>query len=736
MYPSPSKLSLVLCALVFHACLTPCLTQAQDLSIAREWNEQLLQSIREDDARPTVHARNLFHMSAMMYDLWCVFHPVGTEEPYLLGKTLYGFEAAFEGFTPTGDHEAALQEAISYACYRLIAHRFNQAVRRNDILNRVNAYMTSHGYDISFQGRDYSTGNAAALGNHISALYIDYGRQDGANEPGYLNENYEPVNEPLAPQVPGIVTDDMDPNRWQPLKFENVRFVGQSGVISEEIVPSFISAEWGLVNPFALKRTDLSVKERDGREWWVYHDPGPPPFLSYKGKSDTDEYYKWGFSLVASWSSHLTTSDNVMWDISPASIGNVGDYPETWQEYEDFYDYMEGGDNSQGWPINPHTGEPYPAQRVPRGDYTRVLAEFWADGPESETPPGHWYFILNYVNDNPLLEKRIRGEGPVLSNLEWDIKSYFLLGGALHDAAVSAWGIKGYYDYIRPISAIRWMATYGQNTNLLRAAYHKHGLPLVADRIDVIDGSDDFSRSENGPIKLYAWRGHNFLTSAQGIGGVNWMPASEWWPYQRPNFVTPPFAGYVSGHSTFSSAAAETLTRLTGDPYFPGGVGEFRADRNSFLQFELGPSQDMILQWATYRDAADQCSLSRIWGGIHPPADDMPGRIIGKEVGEDAFAKAMEYFEGSVPDPEPAPEPTLQLYPNPWAQGELSIAAAYGQRIDAVSLWNAQGKLVAEFQVTEETGSIALAKPEVQSGLYILKIHSGYQVWLRKLVIP
>jgi len=55
---------------------------------------------------------------------------------------------------------------------------------------------------------------------------------------------------------------------------------------------------------------------------------------------------------------------------------------------------------------------------------------------------------------------------------------------------------------------------------------------------------------------------------------------------------------------------------------------------------------DMTLQWATYRDAADQCSLSRIWGGIHPPADDIPGRHIGEQVGQDAFALARAYFDG------------------------------------------------------------------------------------------
>ncbi len=88
-------------------------------------------------------------------------------------------------------------------------------------------------------------------------------------------------------------------------------------------------------------------------------------------------------------------------------------------------------------------GEPYEQQIVPRGDYTRVLAEFWADGSDSETPPGHWFVILNEVNDHPLLERRMEGLGSELDMLEWDAKVYFALGGAMHDAAITAWEIKG-----------------------------------------------------------------------------------------------------------------------------------------------------------------------------------------------------------------------------------------------------------------------------------------------------
>ncbi|MEZ4606084.1 MAG: hypothetical protein R2865_04575 [Deinococcales bacterium] len=86
------------------------------------------------------------------------------------------------------------------------------------------------------------------------------------------------------------------------------------------------------------------------------------------------------------------------------------------------------------------------------------------------------------------------------------------------------------------------------------------------------------------------------------------------------------------------------MTLLTGGEYFPGGLGEFKAPKNEFLVFEEGPSVDITLQWATYRDASDQTSLSRIWGGIHPPVDDIPGRIIGAKVGVEAFLKAERYF--------------------------------------------------------------------------------------------
>ena len=75
-------------------------------------------------------------------------------------------------------------------------------------------------------------------------------------------------------------------------------------------------------------------------------------------------------------------------------------------------------------------------------------------------------------------------------------------------------------------------------------------------------------------------------------------------------------------------------------------MSNFVAAKNEFLKFEEGPSESIILQWATYKDASDQCSLSRIWGGIHPPIDDIPGRLLGAKVGINAFVKANQLFLG------------------------------------------------------------------------------------------
>lgn len=611
-------------------------------SVSRSWNDVTLDAIRNDFARPTVHARNLFHISAATYDAWAAYSSVS--ETYLLGKQLGAFSCDLSAFTAPADIHPAREEAIAYAAYRLIVHRFAASPGAVNTINVADALMQQFGFNTADTSLAYEGGSPAALGNYIASCYIDFGLQDGSNEANdYANASYAPVNPAIEPDLPGN-PNILDLDRWQPVSL--ALFIDQAGnVIANE--PAFLSPEWGRVIPFALGGADKTTYQRDGFDYEVYFDPGSPP--SYTGATADD--YKWGFSLVAIWGSHLDYSDGVMIDISPASVGNNSQLPTTVSDYPQFYDYLNGGDTSQGYATNPVTGLAYTPQIVPRGDYARVLAEFWADGPESETPPGHWFVILNEVNDHPDLVKQFGGQGDELGPLEWDVKSYFALGSAMHDSAIAAWGIKGWYDYLRPVSAIRAMADRGQSTDPLAASYSIDGIPIVPGHIELVEIGDPLAGAADehlGKIKLYTWRGPDYINNpSTDEAGVGWVLAENWWPYQRPSFVTPPFAGYVSGHSTYSRAAAEVLTSLTGNAFFPGGMSSFGIAANDFLVFENGPSVDMTLQWATYRDASDQCSLSRIWGGIHPPADDIPGRIIGEQIAIDAFRLAESYFGGT-----------------------------------------------------------------------------------------
>jgi Putative metal-binding motif/Secretion system C-terminal sorting domain len=614
-------------------------------SIARIWNEILIESIRNDFARPPIHARNLWHSSIIMYDSWAVFEPEA--ETYFLGKTVGNYTCNFAGIPQPANVDFARIEVMSYAMFRLIQHRFQNAPGNNYnyILGLAGNQMFDLGFNPYYTSVIYQGGDYKALGNYLAQCIINYGLSDGSNElNNHANTAYLPVNPSMIIVNPGNPTM-IDPNRWQPLTL-NV-FIDQAGNVIPGATPPFQSPEWGQVIPFALKEEDKTVYERDEFDYVVYHDPGAPPHLDTSAVGGLSEEYKWGYELVSIWASHLDPDDPTLIDISPAGLGNVQSYPETIEGLRDFYNLEEGGDTGLGRDINPVTQMPYAPQMVKRADYARVLAEYWADGPTSETPPGHWFSILNYVSDN-LAEKRFNGQGPILSNLEFDVKGYFMLGGAMHDAAITAWGIKGWYDFTRPVTSIRYMARKGQSSDPGLPSYHPAGLHLIPGYIELVQMGDPLAGVNNehvGKIKLYTWKGPDYITNPDtDIAHVDWILAENWWPYQRPTFVTPPFAGYISGHSTYSRAGAEIMTALTGDSYFPGGMGEFVAEANDFLVFEEGPSETITMQWATYQDASDACSLSRIWGGIHPPCDDIPGRLIGMKISEDAFALSKTYF--------------------------------------------------------------------------------------------
>lgn len=594
-------------------------------SVARQWDEELLDAIRLDVPRPPIHARNLYHVSACMYDAWAAYDTRADQ--------VFANERAIP---PAGmTVEQARREAISYAAYRMIRHRYQFAFGAATTLARLEARMAALGYDTSVTT---TVGDSpAAVGNRIFELVRDACMDDGGNEPAnYVATNgYVPVNQPLILAFDG--TNMANPNRWQPLAFDY--FINQNGIPEGAITQTFVCPHWDNVTPFALRRPSPAN---------VYIDPGPPPLLG----GATDAQFKSEFAEVIFYSSLLDPGDGVMIDISPAVEHNN----------------PLGTNSGTGYPVNPHTGQPYAPNPVLRADYARVLAEFWADGPQSETPPGHWNVVANDIADHPLLVKQFRGQGPVLSDLEWDVKIYLAINGAVHDAAITAWGIKNKYDSVRPISAIRHMGGRGQSSDPLLPSYDPQGLPLIPGLIELVTAESimpgqrhegipdrdpdtgEITNAHIGKVAIRCWLTQPADPLTQ-VGGVGWRLATKWKPYQKNTFVTPPFAGYVSGHSTFSRSAAEVLAAFTGSPYFPGGLGVYDFAQNGYLTFEAGPAQAMQLQWATYFDAADEAGISRLYGGIHIAADDFQGRIAGSHVGKTAFSLAERYFQGRITCP-------------------------------------------------------------------------------------
>ncbi len=580
-------------------------------SVARQWNEAVLAAIRSDFPAPTVHSRNLYHSSAAMWDAWAAYDPdavgVFVEE-----------KVPVDAGTPVDEVAAAREEAMSYAAYRILVERYLPSPDAETAVTSLDELMADLCYDVEVTTVEGDS--PAALGNRIAATVLAATIDDGSNEAdGYVDPDYRPVNPPLVVDRAGTEMDD--PNRWQPLELEVM--VAQNGLPLDDTVQTFVGPHWGYVEPFALPEPDA-----DG----LVVDPGPPPAL---GDPATDRAFKESANEVLRYSATLDPGEDELIDISPRTQG----------------DTALGTYDTAGRDVNPVTGEPYAPERIAHGDFGRVVAEFWADGPASETPPGHWNTIANAASDDlaELGPLRIGGSGPEVDRLEWDTKLYLALNGAAHDAAIAAWGVKGHFDSARPISMIRYMGGLGQSSDPDGPAYDPDGLLLEPGLVEVVtaESSAPGERHEEladhvGEIAVRAWRGEPDDVETE-VGGVGWIRAVEWVPYQRPTFVTPSFAGYVSGHSTFSRAAAEVLTGITGSEYFPGGLGEWRVPADG-LEFEAGPEEDVVLQWATYADAADQAGISRLYGGIHVRADDLVGRRMGAEVGQAAWVRAQEHF--------------------------------------------------------------------------------------------
>lgn len=212
-------------------------------------------------------------------------------------------------------------------------------------------------------------------------------------------------------------------------------------------------------------------------------------------------------------------------------------------------------------------------------DQHKVIAEYWANGPKSETPPGHWCV---FAHDISVRDRHTLAD---------DVLLFFTLANAMLDASIVCWDCKRAYNAPRPITAVR----------TLYAGQQVPGL----------------------------------ISDTQGIGP---MPGEAWMPYQLTTFVTPPFPEFTSGHSTFSAAGAEILRRFTRSDAF--SATHVAATASATHQKNV-PSQPVTLRWDTFSAAASEAGLSRLYGGIHfAPADEY-GQAMGREVASRVWARCL-----------------------------------------------------------------------------------------------
>jgi len=484
---------------------------------------------------------------------------VTTRSLYMVHRAMYDAWSLYDDFAIPTLLDAGLRRppaertmenkilAINQAAYHAAIHVFSAYEGDTGVFSRLIQDLGDSVIDTP------DTDTPSGIGLSAAQAAIAAGQADGSNAANnftqvtsdFYPDLYAPVNsdDPNANNAAG--NPGFDPNRWVPLRVPNGNAEDADGnAIIDHSDPSTYSTQ-GFLTPHWGAVEPFAMTSGD-----QFRPPAPP-------QAGSDDPYT-------------------------DALGNVTTNDAAYNEQVD----------------------EVLAVSAALTDTQKVIAEYWADGPRSETPPGHWNALSHGIS------ARDR------HSLDDDVKLYFALNGALYDAGISSWDAKRVYDYIRPVSAIR----------------DKYAGQMI--------------QGWGGPDR-----------------GTTTFPAEEWLPYQALTFVTPPFAEFVSGHSTFSRSAAEVLALFTGSDQFYDGETRLNEDFNQDgikdllgqhiigvggNMFESTPTSVITLTWPTFLDAANEAGRSRIYGGIHFQDGDHRGRAMGAQIGPQAFQLAEAYWNGTI----------------------------------------------------------------------------------------
>jgi hypothetical protein len=538
-----------------------CATSA-GATVVSDWNAAALAEVRLSRSLrngPPIVARALAIAHTCMYDAWAAYDDiaVGTTDT----DPQRGRRRPLDERT---DENKA--KAISFAAYRCLRNLYpdgslppplaQPSVRLNDMLGSL-GYNLDETCSADDECRAADPATPAGMGNIAAQAVIDARRHDGSNQYGDLTPAPCPVFTPWPQPCSASAYGQTSANP------------GRTGAYSDYVADGYTpyvpsNPLMGYCNPLVAvcERQDIV----DPNQWQpLIFSNGQACLDSESGTEETcpgiQVFVAPHWERVTPFA--LTSSsqfDDILTIPPPDYMKNSGRYLD---DVSDMIQFSRSLDTRR-----------------------KLIVEYWADGPSSELPPGHWGVFAQFVSrrDNHTIDQ--------------DAKMFFAMHNASFDAGIVAWHIKRKYNGVRPITAMRFA-----------------------------------KRSQT----IYAWGGPG--------RPIEPIPGEKWSPYNPGTNLTPPFPGYFSGHSVFSRSSATVLSLFTGNYYF----GFSTVLPANFGRVEPGiPPVPTTLSYATFSDAADEAGLSRLYGGIHFADDNETAQHVGYLIGAQAWSKALTYFNGTA----------------------------------------------------------------------------------------
>ena len=529
-------------------------------TVVSDWNAAALAEVRLSKSLrngPPIVARALAIAHTCMYDAWAAYDDTAVGTTDTDGVRRRPLEQR------TDENKA---KAISFAAYRCLHNLYPDGSLPPSLAQpsvRLDAMLMGLGYSLDEtcstdnKCRAADPATPAGIGNIAAQAVIDARRYDGSNQYGDLPPVPCPMLTPWPHPCAAAAYGQTSSNP------------GRTGPYSDYVVDGYTpyapgNPLMGYCNPLVAvcERQDIV----DPNHWQpLIFDNGQACLDSGSGTEETcpgiQVFVAPHWERVTPFA--LTSSsqfDDFLTIPPPDYMKNSGQYQS---DVNDMIQFSRSLDTQR-----------------------KLIVEYWADGPKSELPPGHWGIFAQFVSqrDNHTIDQ--------------DAKMFFAMHNASFDAGIVAWHIKRKYNGVRPITAVR-SAKQGQSIN--------------------------------------AWGGPGQPTEQ--------IPGEKWSPYNPGSNLTPPFPGYFSGHSVFSRSSATVLSLFTGSEAFgfatvlPAGFG--RVEPNI-------PPEPTTFSYATFSDAADEAGLSRLYGGIHFVDDNETAQEVGYLIGVQAWSKALTYFNGTA----------------------------------------------------------------------------------------